>query len=112
MILTIRRKNSLLAIAALLVLLPLSMGFKVPKNPGDDFAFDATATLSDATRQTIRATNQQIASTGAQVAVAVIPRSEPIALKRQPLRFLGRGALEAAARTTVFCSLSPRKIVN
>jgi len=72
-ILTIRRKNSLLAIAALLVLLPLSMGFTVPKNPGDDFAFDATATLSDETRQTIRATNQQIASTGAQVAVAVIP---------------------------------------
>ncbi len=59
--------------AVLIALLPLCMAFRAPGNPGDDFAFDSTATLSEHTRRTIRATNQQIASTGAQVAVAMIP---------------------------------------
>ncbi len=68
-----RRTISLVAIAVLLVLLPLVAAFKVPDNPGDDFAFDSTATLSEATRHTIRETNRQIASTGAQVVVAMIP---------------------------------------
>ena len=63
----------MIAIAVLLTLLPLSMAFKVPDNPGDDFAFDSTATLSEGTRHTIRETNRQIASTGAQVVVAMIP---------------------------------------
>jgi uncharacterized protein len=49
------------------------MAFQVPRNPGDDFAFDSTATLSEGTRHTIRETNRQIASTGAQVVVAMIP---------------------------------------
>ncbi len=68
-----RRTTSLIAIAVLLVLLSLSMAFKVPDNPGDDFAFDLTGTLSEETRRTIRETNRQIASTGAQVVVAMIP---------------------------------------
>ena len=55
------------------MLLPLCMAFQVPRNPGDDFAFDSTATLSEGTRHTIRETNRQIASTGAQVVVAMIP---------------------------------------
>lgn len=68
-----RRTISLIAIAVLLTLFPLLMAFKVPDNPGDDFAFDSTATLSEGTRHTIRETNRQIASTGAQVVVAMIP---------------------------------------
>lgn len=68
-----RRTISLIAIAVLLTLFPLLMAFKVPANPGDDFAFDSTATLSEGTRHTIRETNRQIASTGAQVVVAMIP---------------------------------------
>jgi uncharacterized protein len=71
--LTMRRKSLLLLTAVLLVLLPLCMAFQVPRNPGDDFAFDSTATLSEGTRHTIRETNRQIASTGAQVVVAMIP---------------------------------------
>ncbi len=63
----------MIAIAVLLVLLSLSMAFKVPDNPGDDFALDLTGTLSEETRRTIRETNRQIASTGAQVVVAMIP---------------------------------------
>lgn len=59
---------------ALLLLLafPLLTAFQVPSNPGDDFAFDATGTLSPATRQTIRQVNTQIAGTGAQVVVCMI----------------------------------------
>lgn len=64
-----RRTISLIAVAVLLTLFPLLMAFKVPANPGDDFAFDSTATLSEGTRHTIRETNRQIASTGAQVVV-------------------------------------------
>ena len=71
--LTMRRKSLLLLTAVLLVLLPLCMAFQVPRNPGDDFTFDSTATLSEGTRHTIRETNRQIASTGAQVVVAMIP---------------------------------------
>ncbi len=67
------RWRALIAIAALLLTVPLLMAFDVPRNPGDDFAFDTTATLSESTRRTIRETNRQIAPSGAQVVVAVIP---------------------------------------
>lgn len=71
-----RHITSVIVIAVLLLLLPLVMAFKVPDNPGDDFAFDSTGTLSEETRRTIRETNRQIASTGAQVVVAMIPTLE------------------------------------
>ncbi|HZK28635.1 MAG TPA: TPM domain-containing protein, partial [Clostridia bacterium] len=61
------------AIALLLLVLPLLMGFQVPPNPSDDFAFDTTGTLSTSTRQTIRQVNGQIAGTGAQVVVCMVP---------------------------------------
>ncbi len=64
---------ALMALVVLILVAPLLMAFQVPSNPGDNFAFDSTATLAAETRQTIREANRQIASTGAQVAVAMIP---------------------------------------
>ncbi len=58
---------------ALILALTLIVGFDVPKNPEEDFAWDETGTLSDATRETIRQVNRQLESTGAQVVVAMIP---------------------------------------
>ena len=57
----------------LLLVLPLLVGFTVPPNPTEDFAFDTTGTLSETTRQTIRQVNDQIAGTGAQLVVCMIP---------------------------------------
>lgn len=56
-----------------LFVVPLLLAFSVPSNPGDDFAFDSTGTLSAATRKTIRQVNSQLASTGAQIVVCMIP---------------------------------------
>jgi uncharacterized protein len=56
-----------------LLALPFLTAFRVPPNPGADFAFDSTGTLSVQTRQTIRQVNAQIAGTGAQIVVCMIP---------------------------------------
>ncbi len=52
---------------------PLLTAFQVPSNPGADFAFDTTGTLSSETRQTIREVNVQMAGTGAQIVVCMVP---------------------------------------
>ena len=67
-----KKSRQLAGLLLLLALLPLLLGFQVPANPGEDFAFDSTGTLSAANRQTIRQVNEQIAGTGAQVVVCMI----------------------------------------
>ncbi len=61
------------ALLLLLFILPVLLGFTVPSNPGDDFAFDTTGSLSEETLQTIRQVNGQISGTGAQIVVCMIP---------------------------------------
>ncbi|NLA95277.1 MAG: hypothetical protein GX838_00315, partial [Clostridiaceae bacterium] len=70
-----KRKAWRPAVLGLLVLFafPFLTAFQVPSNPGADFAFDATGTLSSETRQTIREVNVQMAGTGAQVVICMIP---------------------------------------
>lgn len=62
----------LLALLLSAVFIVLLSAFSVPANPGEDFAYDATGTLSESTRRTIREVNGQIRSTGAQVVLCMI----------------------------------------
>lgn len=57
----------------LVLAFPLLTAFQVPSNPGADYAFDTTGTLSAQTRQTIREVNAQVAGTGAEIVVCMIP---------------------------------------
>ncbi|NLB50513.1 MAG: hypothetical protein GX809_02860 [Clostridiaceae bacterium] len=67
------RRAPLALVLLVLFAFPFLAGFRVPANPGHDFAFDTTGTLSAGTRETIRQVNAQIAGTGAQIAVCMIP---------------------------------------
>ena len=101
-----RRTISLVAITVLLVLLPLVAAFKVPDNPGDDFAFDSTRRCQ-ATRHTIRETNRQIASTGAQVMVAMIlTLGTSIGCRAEIFRTWGIGSRD---KKTASCCWSPKR---
>ncbi len=82
----------------LLALLPLLMGFQVPANPAEDFAFDATGSLSAATRQTIRQVNEQIAGTGAQIVVCMISSLEGDSIEEAALETFRSWGIGSASK--------------
>ncbi len=93
-----KKSRQLAGLLLLLALLPFLLGFQVPANPGEDFAFDSTGTLSAASRQTIRQVNEQIAGTGAQVVVCMIASLDDESIEDAALQIFRTWGIGSASK--------------